>query len=56
MKELYEQLEDLEQKYFILNMQDHWDSTDYRYADKLKQQIREVKEKITNEQKRKKKL
>ena len=46
MKDLLEELEDLEQKYFILKMQDYWDSNDYKYADKLRQRIKEIKEKI----------
>ena len=28
-----ETLEELEHKYFMLEMQDSWDSSDYRYAD-----------------------
>lgn len=45
MKDLLEELEDLEQRYFILNMKDHWNSNDYRYAEKLREQIKEIKEK-----------
>ena len=38
-----ETLEQLEHKYFLLEMQDHWDSEDYKYADELKEKIKEVK-------------
>lgn len=38
-----EKLEELEHKYFMLQMQDHWESEDYRYADELKEQIRKLK-------------
>lgn len=39
-----ETLEELEHKYFMLEMQDHWDSEDYRYADELREKIRNLKE------------
>lgn len=38
-----ETLEQLEHKYFILEMQDKWDSEDYRYAEELREKIKEVK-------------
>lgn len=38
-----ETLEDLEYKYFMLQMQDHWDSEDYRYADELREEIKKLK-------------
>lgn len=38
-----ETLEQLEQRYFILQMQDVWDSSDYRYANELRQKIKEAK-------------
>lgn len=38
-----ETLEELEDKYFMLQMQDHWDSSDYRYADELREEIRRLK-------------
>ncbi len=41
-----ETLEELEHKYFMLQMQDHWDSSDYRYADELREKIRKLKEEI----------
>jgi len=37
------ELEKLEYKYFLLNMQDTWTSEDYRYADELKEKIRRIK-------------
>lgn len=39
-----ETLEDLEHRYFMLEMQDVWDSSDYRYADELREKIRKLKE------------
>lgn len=39
-----EKLQELEHKYFMLQMQDHWESEDYRYADELKEQIRKARE------------
>ena len=41
-----ETLEELEHKYFMLEMQDNWDSSDYRYADELREKIRKLKEEI----------
>lgn len=38
-----ETLEQLERKYFLLEMQDKWDSEDYKYADELKEKIKEAK-------------
>lgn len=38
-----ETLEQLEYKYFILEMQDKWDSEDYKYANELKEKIKEAK-------------
>ena len=37
-----ETLEQLREKLFILKMQDHWDSSDYRYADELEEKIRKL--------------
>lgn len=36
-------LEQLENDYFMLQMQDHWDSSDYRYADELREGIKKLK-------------
>lgn len=41
-----ETLKQLEYKYFLLEMQDKWDSEDYRYADELKEKIRKAREEI----------
>lgn len=38
-----ETLEELEEKYFILKMQDKWDSNDYRYAEELREKIKKLK-------------
>lgn len=37
-------LEELEEKYFMLEMQDTWSSRDYQYADKLRNKIKKLKE------------
>lgn len=44
-----ETLEELEEDYFMLNMQDTWDSSDYRYADELKEKIKKIKEERKND-------
>lgn len=38
-----ETLEQLEERYFLLKMQDNWTSADYKYADELREKIRKVK-------------
>lgn len=38
-----EKLKELEDKYFMLQMQDVWDSEDYRYAEHLREQIKKIK-------------
>lgn len=38
-----ETLEQLEHKYFILEMQDKWDNKDYKYANELKEKIKKLK-------------
>lgn len=38
-----ETLEELENKYFMLQMCDHWDSSDFRYAQELRKKINELK-------------
>jgi len=38
-----ETLEQLERKYFLLEMQDKWNSEDYKYANELKEKIKEAK-------------
>lgn len=38
-----QEIEKLEQRYFDLQMCDHWDSSDYRYAAELREKIKELK-------------
>lgn len=38
-----ETLEQLERKYFLLEMKDSWDSEDYSYANELKEKIKKMK-------------
>lgn len=40
-----ETLEQLENRYFMLQMKDTWDSSDYRYANELEERIKKIKEK-----------
>lgn len=46
---MLESLEELEQQYFMLQMQDNWDSSDYRYADELREKINKMKEECEND-------
>lgn len=39
-----ESLEELEKKYFMLQMADTWDASDYRYAEELRTKIKKRKE------------
>lgn len=39
-----ETLEELEEKFFMLEMQDTWSSRDYKYADELRNKIKKMKE------------
>ena len=39
-----ETLEELEEKYFMLEMQDTWSSRDYKYDDELRNKIKKMKE------------
>ncbi len=39
-----ETIEQLEDKLFMLKMQDHWDSSDYKYADELREKIKKLEE------------
>lgn len=41
-----ENLEELEKRYFMLQMSDVWDSSDYKYADELREKIRKLKENV----------
>ena len=40
------QIEELERRYFELQMCDHWDSSDYRYAEELRQKIKQLREEV----------
>lgn len=44
-----ETLEELEDKYFFLEMQDVWDASDYRFAEELRRKIKKLKEETKNE-------
>lgn len=44
-----EKLEKLEDELFILEMKDIWDANDYKQADILRKQIREIKNDRGNE-------
>lgn len=43
-----EVLQELEDKYFMLNMKDVWDSSDHRYADELREKIKRRKKELEN--------
>ncbi len=40
---LEKSLDELENAYFMLQMCDRWDSSDYRYAEELREQIKKMK-------------
>ena len=44
-----ETVKELENRLFMLEMKDTWDSSDYRYADELKQKIKKLKEEQNND-------
>ena len=44
-----ETIEELEEKYFMLEMQDTWSSRDYKYADELRQKIKKLREENKND-------
>ena len=46
MEKLKQELEELKEKQFLLQMCDHWSSEDYRYSNELHQKIREIEEKL----------
>ena len=46
MEQLKKELDELEEKEFMLQMCDHWDSSDYRYDNELCEQIRNKKKEI----------
>lgn len=46
LQNLLDELEDIEQKEFILNMCDRWDSNDYRTSEELREKKQKIKSKI----------
>lgn len=50
LTQLKAKLEELENKDFMLKMVDTWTSEDYRYSDELHQQIKAVKNEISEKE------
>ncbi len=48
MEQLKKELDELEEREFMLQMCDHWDSSDYRYHDELCEQIKNKKKELQN--------
>ena len=46
-----ESLEELERRYFMLQMVDRWNEDDHRYAENLRRKIREKREELAKEEK-----
>lgn len=46
MSEILKEIEELEDKYFMLQMVDRWTDGDFRYAQELRQKIKEKKEEL----------
>ena len=51
MEKEEETLERLEHKYFMLQMADTWDASDYRFAEKLREKMRKLREEAKAENK-----
>lgn len=49
MEDLRKELEELEHKEFMLQMIDRWSDEDYKYSWELHNKIKEIKEKLKNE-------
>ena len=49
MEDLEKELHELENSLFMLEMADKWDSEDYLIANQLRQKIKDIKEKLKNE-------
>ena len=47
MKDISMELEKLKNDLFMLQMCDHWSSDDYRYADELRERIRELESEVS---------
>lgn len=45
---LITELNDLKDRMFMLKMEDHWDSSDYRYSDELHSQITAIRNELKN--------
>lgn len=45
-------LEELERKYFMLQMKDHWDNDDFNYARELREKIKKLREEKKDENNR----
>ena len=48
LEELKKELEELEQREFMLQMCDHWDSSDYRLSWELNDKIKAKRQEITD--------
>ena len=46
LDELNKELCEYEDRYFMLQMCDHWSSEDYRYSDELRSKINSIKDEI----------
>lgn len=44
-----EQLEELKERLFLLDMKDRWDAEDRKYYDELIEQINKLKEELEND-------
>jgi len=42
-EEMIKRLDELETNLFILNMVDHWTAADFRLADEIEKEIKEIK-------------
>lgn len=45
------ELKELEHRYFMLQMADTWDRSDYRFAERLREKIRKLREEIKGQNK-----
>lgn len=46
LEEKKKELESLKYKYFMLQMCDHWDSSDYKYSNELHQRIMKLENEL----------
>jgi len=47
-QEIEKRLEELQERNFYLEMQDHWTHADFEYSRRLKGEIRELTQKLAN--------